>query len=211
RPGEYALHFVVAGDGTSARASLWVLERGTPIVVFDIDGTLTQSDAEVNRDVLDRYFDGMYDGDYAPKVYTDGAALADLWFDKGVLPVYLSGRPYWLSDYTRGWLAAESFPHGLVRTTDRHREVVPKVDGVGKFKAATLRRLLDLGLDVQAAYGNAKTDIWAYADVGVPIDRTFIIGPHAGEQGTRSVSDAWTAALPWVREQPLPNGALALR
>lgn len=211
RPGEYTMHFVVVGDGTSARASLWVLPRGTPVVVFDIDGTLTQSDAEVSKDVLDEHFDAMYDGDYAPKVYADGPALADIWVDKGVLPIYISGRPYWLAQYSRDWLAKESFPSGLVRTTDRYREVVPKIDGVGKFKAATLRRLLDLGLDVQAAYGNAETDIWAYAEVGLPIERTFIIGPHAGEQGTRSVSDAWTAALPWAREQPVPNAALALR
>ena len=211
RPGEYALHFVVDGDASSTRASLWVVERGTPVVVFDIDGTLTQSDAEVNKDVLDEHFDAMYEGNYAPVVYADGAVLADTWVDKGVLPIYVSGRPYWLSQYSRDWLAAERFPRGLVRTTDRHREVVPKVDGVGKFKAATLRRLLELGVAVQAAYGNAATDIWAYADVGIPRDRTFIIGPHAGEDGTRAVTDAWTSALPWAREQPVPNGALTLR
>jgi phosphatidate phosphatase PAH1 len=211
RAGEYAMHFIADGDASVARATLWVLERGTPVVVFDIDGTLTQSDAEVNKDVLDDRFNAMYGGDYVPKAYADGATLADIWIDKGVLPIYISGRPYWLVQYSRDWLVAEKFPRGFVRTTDRHRDVLPKVDGVGKFKAATLRQLLDLGLDVQAAYGNAKTDIWAYADVGLPIDRTFIIGPHAGEQGTRAVSDAWTAALPWAREQPVPNAALTLR
>jgi hypothetical protein len=211
RPGEYALHFVVNGDGSSTRASLWVVASGTPVVVFDIDGTLTESDAEVNHDVLDEHFDAMYDGDYAPKTYVDGAVLADTWVDKGVLPIYVSGRPYWLSQYSRDWLASEHFPRGLVRTTDLHREVVPKIDGVGKFKAATLRRLLALGVEVQAAYGNAKTDIWAYAEVGIPRDRTFIIGPHAGVDGTRAVTDAWTSALPWARDQPVPNGALTLR
>jgi hypothetical protein len=211
KPGEYALHFVVGGDGSSTRASLWVVERGTPVVVFDIDGTLTESDAEVNKDVLDEHFAAMVGGDYAPKIYADGAVLADTWVDKGVLPIYVSGRPYWLSQYSRDWLAGENFPRGLVRTTDRHREVVPKIEGVGQFKAATLRRLLELGVDVQAAYGNATTDIWAYADVGIPRERTFIIGPHAGKDGTRAVTDAWTSALPWARDQPVPNGALALR
>ena len=210
-PGEYTLHFVVTGDGSSTRASLWVLAPGTPVVVFDIDGTLTQSDAEVNKDVLDEHFDRMYDGDYAPVTYVDGRELAQTWVDKGVLPIYVSGRPYWLSQYSRDWLASEEFPRGMVRTTDRHRDVVPKIEGVGKFKAATLRRLLALGVDVQAAYGNALTDIWAYADVGIPRDRTFIIGPHAGVDGTRAVTDAWTSALPWARDQPVPNAALSLR
>ncbi len=211
RPGEYALHFVVGGDASKARASLWVVAHGTPVVVFDIDGTITQSDAEVNRDVLDEHFDAMYDGDYAPLVYQDGAALADAWVDKGVLPIYLSGRPYWLVQYSRDWLARESFPRGFVRTTDKHREVVPKVEGVGRFKSATLEQLLDLGVEVQAAYGNATTDIWAYASVGIPLDRTFIIGPHAGKDGTRPVKDAWTPVLPWAREHAVPSGALQLR
>jgi hypothetical protein len=209
-PGEYGLHFVVDGDASSTRASLWVVEPGTPIVVFDIDGTLTVSDAEVNLDVLDQHFDKMLEGDYQPQVYADGATLASTWVDKGVLPVYLSGRPYWLVQYSRDWLVAENFPRGLVRTCDKHREVVPRIDGVGRFKAGTLKRMLELGVVVQAAYGNATTDIWAYAEAGIPVERTFIIGPHAGEGGTRALAGAWTDALPWAREQPIPSGALGL-
>ena len=211
RAGEYALHCVVGGAASRARARLGVVPRGTPVVVFDIDGTLTQSDAEVNKDVLDEHFDAMYAGDYAPLVYEDGAVLAGTWVEKGVLPIYISGRPYWLVDYSRNWLARESFPRGFVRTTDKHREVVPKVDGVGRFKSSTLKQLLDLGVEVQAAYGNATTDIWAYSTVGIPLDRTFIIGPHAGKDGTRAVKDAWTPVLPWALEHAVPKGALQLR
>lgn len=211
RAGEYALHFLVGGDASRSHASLWVLPRGTPVVVFDIDGTLTESDAEVNLDVLDEHFDAMIEGDYLPLVYPDGATLAGTWVDKGVLPIYLSGRPYWLVQYSRDWLARESFPRGYVRTTDKHRDVVPKVDGVGRFKSTTLKQLLELGVEVQAAYGNATTDVWAYATVGIPLDRTFIIGPHAGKDGTRAVKDAWTSALPWARDHAVPKGALHLR
>jgi len=210
RPGEYAVHVVVVGDGSSTRASLWVLEPGTPIVVFDIDGTLTQSDAEVSQDVLHAQYEKIYDGEYIPKIYPDGSALAEVWANKGVLPVYLSGRPYWLSQYSRDWLGSEGFPRGPVHVTDRHRDVVPKIDGVGRFKAESLRRLQGLGLAIEAAYGNAATDVWAYGEVGIPRERTFIIGPHAGDEGTQPVRDAWTTALPWARERPVPKGSLAL-
>ena len=38
-----------------------------------------------------------------------------------------------------------------------------------------------------AAYGNADTDITAYANVEIPQGRTFIIGPNAGNGGTVAI------------------------
>jgi phosphatidate phosphatase PAH1 len=40
---------------------------------------------------------------------------------------------------------------------------------------------------VVAAYGNAVTDITAYANAGVPLTQTFIIGPLAGNSGTVAI------------------------
>jgi len=42
------------------------------------------------------------------------------------------------------------------------------------------------GVVVAAAYGNALTDVCAYAEAGIPPARTFIIGPHAGAACDRS-------------------------
>jgi hypothetical protein len=194
-PCAYAMTAWVPGDGSYASATLHVLPPGTELVVFDIDGTLTTDDAEVSRDVLDEHFGHIADGHYRAAAYAHGAALAKLWRDRGFVILYLTGRPYWLADHSRAWLRDEGFPEGIVRTTLRHRDVVPKVDGVGRFKADVLRDLIDRRYRVVAAHGNATTDVWAYAQVGIPTDRTFIIGPHAGDGGTVAVKGDWSAVL----------------
>ena len=58
-----------------------------------------------------------------------------------------------------------------------------------KYKTAALADLAALGLDIRAAYGNALTDIEAFAKAGVPADRVFIVGPHAGKKGTVPIKD----------------------
>ncbi len=200
QPGAYRVQVVVLGDGSETRATLHVLPATTELVVFDIDGTLTTTDDEVTRDVLDEHFGHLADGEYAAAAYDHGAALARLWSERGFVVVYLTGRPYWLVDHTRAWLRAGGYPEGLVRTTLRHRDVVPKVDGVGEFKAEYLRGLVDAGYRIVAAHGNASTDVWAYAQVGIPAESTFIIGPHAGDGGTVAVRDDWSAVLPVARD-----------
>lgn len=194
-PGAYALTAVVTGDGTSATATLHVLPPATELVVFDIDGTLTTDDAEVSRDVLDEHFAHIQDGEYRAAAYAHGAELAQLWRTRGFIVVYLTGRPYWLADHSRAWLRAEGFPEGIVRTTLLHREVVPKVDGVGRFKADVLRDLVDRQYVITAAHGNATTDVWAYAQAGIPTEHTYIIGPHAGEGSTVAVTGDWSKVL----------------
>jgi hypothetical protein len=199
-PGAYALHFAMAGDATRTRATAWVLPAGTELVVFDIDGTLTTDDAEVNHDVLDERFEGHRDGSYRAQAYAYGDALAQLWASKGFVPVYITGRPYWLCEHSRQWLQGGGYPPGLVHTTDRHRDVAPRIDGVGRFKADFLAQLHGNGYRIAAAYGNAATDVWAYAQAGLPASHTFIIGPHGGEGGTVGITGDWAAALPWVRQ-----------
>ncbi len=200
--GVYTLRPVVDGDGSAATARVTVVPEGTRVVVFDIDGTLTTSDAEINRDVLDDYYEDLYDGDYVAVAYDGGPELTRTWAERGYLVVYLTGRPYWLIDKTRAWLSAQGFAIGNVHTTDRHRDVVPDVAGVGRFKADYLASLVEHGYRIEAAYGNAATDIWAYHRAGVPKDRTFIIGPHGGEEGTQAIAPDWRAHLTWARSLP---------
>lgn len=199
QPGAYDLQFRVVGDGTMGRATLNVLPAGTQLVVFDIDGTLTVDDAEVTHDVLDEHFRHIRSGEYSAAAYEHGAALAGLWAERGFVIVYLTGRPYWLVDHTRRWLQDGKYPAGILRTTVRHRDVVPNVDGVGAFKAGFLRSLQDAGFRIVAAHGNATTDVWAYAQAGVAPGNTYIIGPHAGEGGTVAVRGDWSAVLALAR------------
>ena len=51
-----------------------------------------------------------------------------------------------------------------------------------------LKHLLATGeWDIVAVYGNAQSDIDAYADAGIPLETTFIIGPLAGGGGTQPI------------------------
>jgi phosphatidate phosphatase PAH1 len=53
-----------------------------------------------------------------------------------------------------------------------------------------------------AAYGNARTDIEAYEDVGIPKEKTFIIGPYAGEKGTTPIGEDYRSHVDTVEEYP---------
>ncbi len=198
-PGAYELRFRVIGDGSDALSTLHVLPPGTELVVFDIDGTLTTDDAEVTRHVLDEHFGHIRDGNYVAAAYAHGAELAQLWSSRGFIVVYLTGRPYWLVEHTRAWLRDGGYPEGLVRTTLRQRDVVPNVAGVGEFKASFLKSLTAAGHHLVAAHGNATTDVWAYAQAGVPANVTYIIGPHAGAEGTIAVRDDWSSVVEVAR------------
>jgi hypothetical protein len=165
-PGFHRYWLVVPGDGTSAEGGIWVVGPSTPAVVFDIDGTLTLDDAELLNDLT---------GDGAA-AYPNAAAVAQAWADKGYLIVYVTGRPYPLRAMTRRWLDARGFPYGPLFTPGHLRSAIPTADGVGAYKRETFTALLARGLRVVRAYGNASTDVCAYAQAGIAPGATFILG-----------------------------------
>ena len=48
---------------------------------------------------------------------------------------------------------------------------------------------------VDFAYGNATTDIFAYAQAGVAPQQTMIMGDHGGEAGTVDGGEGYTQHL----------------
>jgi len=52
------------------------------------------------------------------------------------------------------------------------------------------------------AFGNASTDIYAYERVGIAKGRTWIIGPNAGQGGTIPVSGGWGAVADRLDGEP---------
>ncbi len=193
-PGVYHLVYEVEGDATIASAYLWSLPIGTHMALFDIDGTLTTSDTELFKEILL--------GDYVPEPYPSATALTRAHGDKGYIPIYLTGRPSTLNETTRGWLDDLEFAQGVVHLTDHSSEVLPTDGGVGAYKRAFIRSLMDTGLTIDAAYGNASTDIFAYLSAGLPADQVWIIGSHAGEEGTNAVDDGWAARAAEVQAAP---------
>jgi len=193
-PGVYHIVYEVEGDATIASAYLWSLPIGTHLALFDIDGTLTTSDAELFKEMLL--------GEYVPEPYPSAAALTRAHADKGYIPVYLTGRPSTLNETSRAWLDDLDFAQGVVHLTDHGSEVLPTDSGVGTYKRTFIRSLMDAGLAIDFAYGNASTDIFAYLGAGLPADQVWIIGSHAGEQGTNPADDGWAARAAEVDAAP---------
>lgn len=169
RPGYYPFHVYVRGDLSSATGSIFVVERGTQAVVFDIDGTLTTDDLEAVEQVVLAQ---------DPELRAGAVEVVDCWAPRR-LPVYITGRYYGLDLVTREWLTEQGFPCGPLFTT---QSIEQWAAGVEDYKLHRITDLQDrVGLKVSGAYGNATTDICAYARAGIEPRRTYIIGPHGGE------------------------------
>jgi hypothetical protein len=199
-PGRYEVIMVVQGDGTMAIGTILVVPPESSFVVFDIDGTLTTSDSEMMGD----YLSDLFGGDYVPEPWPDARSLVARYHDAGYLVIYLTGRPYWLDDITREWLSELDFAQGTLHLARDLDELMPNNDSVGAYKLDYLLRVL-ADHRIVHAYGNAPTDIFAYQSAGIADSDIFIIGDHAGENGTQPVSSysdhLSTLSLP-TAEQP---------
>lgn len=158
-------HLVVPGDGSTLSGRVYAVAPGTAAVLFDIDGTLTTGDSELMEDLL---------GDDAPKMRAGAPAVAQRWADLGYLVVYITGRPYPLRASTLRWLTDRGFPAGPVFTVDHTSQAIPTRSHVGEFKRGKILALMGEGLQFEAAYGNAATDVCGYAEAGIKPSRTFI-------------------------------------
>ena len=209
--GEYVVRFVVVADLSEVHSKLHIIDRDVPIVVFDIDGTLTTSDIELVDGIVIHHVgaasDTLYDLagspltraqwlsaldvalDESAMVWEGGVDVVHSYAERGIQPVYITGRPYLYDGLTRRWMEDYNLPPGPLFMVQDVLEALPQ--GVAAFKARTLRQLQSRGHTIVAAYGNAMTDICAYEEAGIPSDSTFIIGPNAGaacEDGEPSVA-----------------------
>jgi hypothetical protein len=188
------IYAVLEADGSCAEHYDELLPPGSKFVVTDIDGTLTTSDNEE--------FIQLGDATYVPKMKTSADKLMQAWAMKGYPIVYLTARPHVVRVETRIWLHDLGFPDGPVITANA---VAGPAD---TYKTMWLERLITtFGWVPVAAYGNADTDITAYANAGIPKEDTFIIGPLAGDSGTVAIpNDDYTQHIAtFVDAQPDNN------
>jgi hypothetical protein len=189
--GRYAVRLLVKGDHSVAKLTLFVVKPKTSAVVFDIDGTLTTDDFQLVTEL----FSDLFSGSYVPKLYTDAEKVANAWSQRSYLPIYLTGRPDLLRKVTQEYLEDEGFPPGAVHLTDTLAQALPTSAGVATYKSDFLKKMTSTtDLSLYAAYGNATTDIEAYAAAKIPTSRTFIIGSNGGKSGTVAVT-TYTAHL----------------
>ncbi len=166
--GAHPLRWVVHGDRSASEGTVYVVPASAPTVVFDVDGTLTTDDGEV--------FEELLMGRTA-EVRPGGQDVVRRYVSAGYFVVYITGRPYMLRDSTRAWLVGQGFPPGPLITTSRLRHTMPTRRLVQRFKERALTDLrMRAGLRLAFAYGNASTDVCAYARSGLAPAATFIAG-----------------------------------
>ncbi|KAJ2983251.1 hypothetical protein NUW58_g6282 [Xylaria curta] len=180
KPGENSMSFTVNRATCSANMFLW--RHDIPVVISDIDGTITKSDALGHvLNMIGR--DWTHAG--VAKLYSDIAA-------NGYNIMYLTSRSVGQSDTTRAYLngiVQDSYrlPKGpTILSPDRtmaalRREIYLRKPHV--FKMATLRDIRSLyGPEnhcFYAGFGNRLTDQISYRTVDVPRNRIFTINSNA--------------------------------
>lgn len=194
-PGTYRALARVVGDGSRAWGYVRVLPKATQLAVFDIDGTLTTSDAELIKDVTSDLFRPLSSGERQAKARPGAIAVTQRVAELGYEIVYMTGRPYWLDGVTRTWLRRQGCPPGHLVLAPSNAAAKPDQEGVGQYKKDTLVDLQRLGFTVSLAFGNAATDIWAYQQAGLAPGKTFIAGPLGGQGGTVGVGEGYEELL----------------
>lgn len=180
RVGENSMSFTV--NKATCSAYMWLWKHETPVVISDIDGTITKSDALGHvLNMIGR--DWTHAG--VAKLYCDIVA-------NGYNIMYLTSRSVGQSDTTRAYLAGVQqngyrLPRGpTILSPDRtmaalRREVYLRKPEV--FKMSTLRDIRSLygpnRTPFYAGFGNRFTDQISYRTVDVPRNRIFTINSNA--------------------------------
>ncbi|KAK8164059.1 Lipin/Ned1/Smp2-domain-containing protein [Phyllosticta citrichinensis] len=182
KSGENTMTFTV--NRATCQASIYYWRHNVPVVISDIDGTITKSDALGHvLNMLGR--DWTHLG--VAKLYTDIAT-------NGYNLLYLTSRSVGQADTTRAYLngvVQEGYrlPKGpVIMSPDRtmaalRREVYLRKPEV--FKMACLRDIMGLFNKPQgetpfyAGFGNRFTDALSYRSVNIPSTRIFTINANS--------------------------------
>lgn len=180
RSGENTMSFTV--NRATCTAYMWYWKWDVPIVISDIDGTITKSDALGHiLNMVGR--DWTHAG--VAKLYSDIIA-------NGFNIFYLTSRSVGQADTTRAYLNGVvqegwKLPRGpVIMSPDRtiaalRREIYLRKPEV--FKMACLRDILGLfpgkTNPFYAGFGNRFTDALSYRSVNIPSTRIFTINSNA--------------------------------
>lgn len=182
KPGQNTMSFTV--NRSKCEAFMFYWQHDVPIVISDIDGTITKSDALGHvLTMIGR--DWTHKG--VAKLYTDIV-------NNGYNIFYLTSRSVGQADTTRAYLNGVvqddyRLPKGPVITSpDRmiaalRREVYLRKPEI--FKMACLRDIMQLfdkpagSTPFYAGFGNRFTDALSYRSVNIPSTRIFTINSNA--------------------------------
>ena len=180
KPGPNAMSFTV--NRATCHAYMYYWSHDVPIVISDIDGTITKSDALGHvLNMIGR--DWTHIG--VAKLYTDIVT-------NGYNILYLTSRSVGQADTTRAYLngvaqEGQKLPRGpVIMSPDRtiaalRREIYLRKPEV--FKMACLRDILGLfpgrTNPFYGGFGNRFTDALSYRTVNIPSTRIFTINSNA--------------------------------
>ncbi|XP_012636705.2 phosphatidate phosphatase LPIN3 [Microcebus murinus] len=163
------------------KATIYLWKWDDKVVISDIDGTITKSDAlghilpQLGKDWTHQGITSLYH-----KIHLNGYKF-----------LYCSARAIGMADLTKGYLQWVSergcgLPKGPILLSPTslfsalHREVIEKKPEV--FKIACLSDIQQLFLPHRqpfyAAFGNRPNDVFAYRQVGLPESRIFTVNPR---------------------------------
>lgn len=174
--GWHRVHFVVKGDLSTTDLYIHVVEKGAPLIVSDIDGTLTTYETEE--------FVALATGSL-PAMQKDASNLFNIFADKGYNIFYMTARPEWLGARTRAFFEQYGFPRGIVHTTLTKSGALG--DEAATYKTNELKMIGDRGLVPTYAFGNTASDADAYFNAQVQPDdhRVFIQFDDTTHNGRR--------------------------
>ncbi|NWS75162.1 LPIN3 phosphatase, partial [Crotophaga sulcirostris] len=179
-PNEVAFSVTTQYQGTCrCEATIYLWNWDDKVVISDIDGTITKSDAL---------------GHILPHLGKDWThhGIAKLFHKihlNGYKFLYCSARAIGMAHITKGYLKwvneqGCALPRGPILLAPSslfsafHREVIEKKPEV--FKIACLRDIQNLfapNLPFYAAFGNRANDVYAYKQVGLPESHIFTVNP----------------------------------
>ncbi|NWW93092.1 LPIN3 phosphatase, partial [Rhynochetos jubatus] len=179
-PNEVAFSVTTQYQGTCrCEATIYLWNWDDKVVISDIDGTITKSDAL---------------GHILPHLGKDWThhGIAKLFHKihlNGYKFLYCSARAIGMAHITKGYLKwvneqGCALPRGPILLAPSslfsafHREVIEKKPEV--FKIACLMDIQNLfatKLPFYAAFGNRANDVYAYKQVGLPESRIFTVNP----------------------------------
>ncbi|NXX32384.1 LPIN3 phosphatase, partial [Nicator chloris] len=179
-PNEVAFSVTTQYQGTCrCEATIYLWNWNEKVVISDIDGTITKSDAlgqilpQLGKDWTHRGIVKLFH-----KIHLNGYKF-----------LYCSARAIGMADITKGylkWVNEQGYglPMGPMLLSPSsllsafHREVIEKKPEVFKIACLTdIRKLFGTKFPFYAGFGNRPNDVYAYKQVGLPESRIFTVNP----------------------------------
>ncbi|NXA60801.1 LPIN3 phosphatase, partial [Mohoua ochrocephala] len=179
-PNEVAFSVTTQYQGTCrCEATIYLWNWNEKVVISDIDGTITKSDAlgqilpQLGKDWTHRGIVKLFH-----KIHLNGYKF-----------LYCSARAIGMAHITKGYLKWVNeqgcgLPMGPMLLSPSsllsafHREVIEKKPEVFKVTCLTdIRKLFATTCPFYAGFGNRPNDVYAYKQVGLPESRIFTVNP----------------------------------